>query len=408
MTSRSRPKAVVLVNVDFFFVSHRLPLGEALRDAGFEVIVAAGETNARRAIEAAGLRFEALPISRSGRSPVSEAKTMLSILRLYLREKPDVVHQVTIKPILYGSAAAQVARVPAIINEVSGLGFVFTDRNDAGAAAPKWKQTARGLARATYGKMLGAPRSRAIFQNRDDRQTFVAGGFVKSENATLVRGAGVDIRRFQATPLPSGAPVFVLASRMLWDKGIGEFVEAARILRRRGVEARCVLVGPLDPDNPAAAPEADIRAFEDEGIVEWWGPKTPAEMPEVLARAHAVVLPSYREGMPLVLAEAAASGRACIATDVPGCREIARDGVNGWLVPVRQAAGLAEAMIEAAQDRAELEARGARGRKLAEDEFALDRILRRTFDVYRELLGDRFPSRGAEPEPAGGMVASPR
>jgi glycosyltransferase involved in cell wall biosynthesis len=379
-------KVVILVNVDFFFVSHRLALGVALRRAGFEVVVAAAETDGRRAIEDAGLRFVPLPLRRSGRAPWHEAATAAAILGLYRRERPDIVHHVTIKPVLYGSAAARLARVPAIINAVTGLGFVFIER----AGGSRWLPRA---VRAGYRLALRGPRSRVIFQNPDDRRAFVEAGLARARDATMIRGAGVDTRRFQATPLPDGMPpIVLLASRMLWDKGIGELVAAARLVRARGVAARFVLVGMLDPDNPAAIPGAELRAWVDEGIVEWWGPKPAAEMPTILAGAHVVALPSYREGLPLVLAEAAACARACIATDVPGCREIVRAGVTGWLVPPRDAEALADAITSALGDRAELARRGAAGRARVENEFALDLVLEQTLAVYRDLLGERFPA----------------
>jgi glycosyltransferase involved in cell wall biosynthesis len=379
------PKVVILVNVDFFFVSHRLALGVALRRAGFEVVVAAAETDGRRAIEDAGLRFEPLPLQRSGRAPWREAATAAAIVRLYRRERPDVVHHVTIKPVLYGSAAARLCRVPAVINAVTGLGFVFIER----AGGSSWLPRA---ARAGYRLVLRSPGTRVVFQNPDDQRAFVESGLCPAAAATLIRGAGVDTQRFRATPLPDGAPTVVLASRMLWDKGVGELVDAARRLRARGLAARFILVGPLDPDNPAAIPAARLAAWVDEGVVEWWGPRPAADMPAILAGAHVVALPSYREGMPLVLAEAAACARACVATDVPGCREIVRAGATGWLVPPRDAAALADAIAAALGDRAELARRGAEGRALVEKEFALDRVLERTLAVYRDLLGERFPS----------------
>jgi glycosyltransferase involved in cell wall biosynthesis len=371
------PKVVILVNVDFFFVSHRLALGVALRAAGFDVVVAAASTGAEAAIEEAGLRFVPLPMHRSGRAPWREASTVATILAIYRRERPDIVHHVTIKPVLYGSLAARLVGVP-VINAVTGLGFVFI-----GASAGF-----RRAVRAGYRVALGGARTRVIFQNPDDEQAFVASGLVARSRARLIRGAGVDTRRFAPASLPDGPPVVLLAARMLWDKGVGELVEAARQLRGR---ARFVLVGPLDPDNPAAIAETRLRAWQDEGLVEWWGPRPASAMPAVLAGAHLVALPSYREGLPLVLAEAAACARACVATDVPGCREIVRDGETGWLVPPRDAAALAAAIARALDDRAELARRGARGRALVENEFALDLVLGRTLDVYRELLGERFP-----------------
>lgn len=192
------------------------------------------------------------------------------------------------------------------------------------------------------------------------------------------------MRQFTPSPEPCGAPLVVLAARMIWDKGVGEFVKAAYQLRLSGVQARFVLVGEIDYGNPSAIPEAQMKAWQAEGFVEWWGYKT--EMPEILSRAHIVCLPSYREGVPKVLIEAAACGRATIATDMPGCREIVRHEENGLLVPPRDASALAAAIERLVEDPALRTRFGARGRQIAEAEFSVERVVRDTLAIYRELL----------------------
>jgi glycosyltransferase involved in cell wall biosynthesis len=381
--ARGRPlRVVIVVNADDFFVSHRLALGAALRDAGYDVTVVAGESPARAVIERERLRFLPLAIQRGGRSPLRELQTLLSLLRTYLSERPDIVHHVTIKPVLYGTLAARLVGVPAIINAVSGLGFVFIERPGNGLA----ERALRAAVSLAYRTILFSDRVSVIFQNQDDAATFLSRGFVRQHQVSLIRGSGVDIERFKPSRLPPGPGVALLASRLLWDKGVGEFVEAARMLRARGSKARFVLVGAPDSQNPASIPEEHIREWVREGVVEWWGKKTQQEMPDILASAHVVILPSYREGMPLVLAEAAASGRACIATDVPGCREIVHDGENGWLVPVRDAHALAGAMTDALSDEAELHRRGTAGRRLAESDFALSSVIAQTLALYDSKL----------------------
>jgi len=385
-------RVLIVVNADDFFVSHRLALGTALRDAGYEVTVLAGASAARGTIERHGLRFLPLAIQRGSRKPLHEIATLLGILRTYVAERPDLVHHVTIKPVIYGTLAARLLGVPAVINAVSGLGFVFIERPEDGIA----QRALRAAVSLAYRTVLRSDRVSVIFQNPDDVASFVSAGFARPDQATIIRGSGVDLDTFRASPLPAGPPVVLVASRLLWDKGIGEFVEAARLLRARGSGARFVLVGAPDPQNPASIPEERVREWAREGFVEWWGKRSADEMPAVLSQGHVIVLPSYREGMPLVLAEAAACGRACIAADVPGCREIVRHGETGWLVPVRDAAALARAMESALTDPDELARRGAAGRRLAEAEFSRARVIEQTLALYDAKLGFSPTTAGAQ------------
>ncbi|MEW6616666.1 MAG: glycosyltransferase family 4 protein [Thermodesulfobacteriota bacterium] len=209
-------------------------------------------------------------------------------------------------------------------------------------------------------------------------------GLVSPKRATLIRGAGVNPNVFASRPEPEGAPVVILAARMLWDKGIGEFVEAARWLREQGIAARFVLVGDSDPGNPAAVLVARLDEWRRSGVVEWWGHRE--DMPEVFAQSNIVVLPSYREGLPKVLLEAASCGRAIVATDVPGCREIVRHNENGLLVPPRDSKSLADALkilIENPELRRKM---GARGREIVEAEFSEEIVVRQTMEVYKEII----------------------
>lgn len=379
------PRALFLVNYDWFFVSHRLQLGVALRDRGFDVAVAALDTGASAAVRQAGLRFVPMPFVPGGKNPLREAFTAASVAALYRRERPDLVHQVTVKPVLYGSLAAAALGVPAVVNAISGLGYVFIERPGDGVA----HRALRSGVKAAYRLALAGPRARVIFQNPDDRGVFEQARLVRREQTVLIRGSGVDLEKFPATPLPAGPPLVVLPARMLRDKGVGEFVEAARYVRSKLPQARFALVGGVDTQNPAAIPEAQLRAWDAEGDVAWWGHRK--DMPAVLAAAHLVVLPSYREGLPLALAEAAASGRACVATDVPGCRDVVVDGETGWLVPVRDARSLGEVIERALSSPGELARRGEAGRRYAEEHLSKPAILAHTLDVYRELLGPRWP-----------------
>ncbi|MGZ3453712.1 MAG: glycosyltransferase family 4 protein, partial [Polyangiales bacterium] len=322
-------RVLFVVSVDWFFVSHRMTIASALREHGFDVEVAAQVTDSRKPIEDAGFKLHALAFERGSREPLSEARAIASVVATYRRVRPDVVHQVSIKPILYGTAAATLLGVPHIVNAVSGLGYSFIAR--AGESARE--RGIRAALKNAYRIALSQPRAHAIFQNDEDRR-LLASPFSRTRTH-MVRGSGVDIARFAPTPLPEGPPVVLVPARLLRDKGICEFVDAAATLRARGSPARFVLVGRLDSDNPAAVSAEAVRKWTEDGVVEWWGNLTPGEMPDCYRRASLVVLPSYREGLPLSLVEAGASGRACVTTDVPGCRDVVRDGENGWLVPAR-------------------------------------------------------------------------
>lgn len=385
-----RPRLLFTVNDAGFFLSHRLPIALAAKAEGFDVQVATGPGAAVARIVAHGFPHHAVPISRRGRNPWTEAKAIWALYRLYRSLRPDLVHHVTIKPVLYGGIAARLAGVPAVVSAVSGLGYVFVRHGPASAML-------RAIVKAAYRIALHRQGARVIFQNPDDHREFVEQGLVAAKACVLIKGSGVDIGRFAPTPEPAGAPRVVLAARMLWDKGVGEFVEAARLLNKDGVQARFVLVGASDDGNPTAIPSARLRAWQADGVVEWWDHRT--DMPGVLAQAHIVCLPSYREGLPKSLVEAAACARPIVATDVPGCREIARDGENALLVPARDPAALAEALARLIADPGLRRRMGARGRAIAEAEFSLDRVVAETLALYGTLVeecGGRAPDPGKD------------
>lgn len=374
---KKKPKLLLLITEDWYFWSHRLPLARAALAAGYEVVLATHVDRHGDLIRAEGIKLVALGLRRGGRSPWGEALSILELIRLYRKERPDIAHHVAFKPIFYGSLAASAARTPAIVNAFAGLGFSFLARGFSGAALRRVLALAASLC-------LRRRSMKAIFQNADDAQAAVSAGLVRVEDFTIIRGSGVDLDLFSPKPEPKGEPVVILASRLLWDKGVGEFVAAARRLRRENTPARFALVGDADFDNPAAVPKEKLERWELEGDVELWGRRE--DMPETMSGAHVVCLPSYREGMPKVLLEAAASARAVVAADVPGCRDAVKDGETGVLVPARDDAALAKALARLISD-ADLRARmGRAGRKLAEAEFGQDKIVEQTLALYAELL----------------------
>ena len=366
---------LLLIAEDWYFWSHRLPLARAARQAGYQVVVVTRVRKLGRAIEAEGFDLVPLRLRRSGANPLLELRALAEIVGIYRRVRPNIVHHVALKPVIYGTLAARLAGVSRVVNSLAGLGFAY--------ASTSWKaRLLRSLLEPVFRCTLNLRNSRLILQNPDDIELFVSSGLVPSSRVRLIRGSGVDTALFRPTPEPKGPPAVMLAARMLWDKGVGEFVAAARELRARGVVARFILVGETDPENPSAIEPAQLHRWQEEGIVEWRGRRD--DMPAVYAGCHLVCLPSYREGLPKVLLEAAACGRPIVASDVPGCREIVRHGVNGLLVPVRDSQALADALSRLVGDAEARRAMGERGRGIVVSEFGAERVATQILEVYRE------------------------
>ena len=376
------PRLLYLVNIPRFFVSHRLPLALAAREAGYDVHVAtaAGDAENTARILQAGFPLHPLPLSQHGTNPRAESAAVLAIRRLYAHLQPDIAHHVTIKAILYGGLAVRQTNVPAVVNAVSGLGYVFTAQGNKAALL-------RGGVQLAYRAALSHPNSCTIFQNPDDQALFIRQRLVDTARTMVIKGSGVDMDVFQPQPEAAGEPVVLFSGRLLWQKGVGEFVEAARRLKGEGVAARFVIVGYAEPSSPAAAPPETLEQWQAEGVVEWWGRRD--DMPQVYAQAHIVCLPSsYGEGVPKVLIEAAACGRPLVTTDTPGCREIARHEQNGLLVPVHDTDALCAALqrlIASPDLRAQM---GNRGREIAEAEFSLAQVCEETLAIYARLLSN--------------------
>ena len=368
-------KILYIVNDPAFFLSHRLPIAVKAKQNGYEVVVATGPGEEVEDINAAGIRHYLLPLTRGGTNPLAELRLFVSIARFFRLEQPDLVHLVTIKPVLYGGVLARLMRVPAMVAAISGMGYLFTDRR---------REAARKFVEMFYRQALGHKNNRVIVQNQADRKALQTMGALSNNQDVLIPGSGVDLEEFSPSPLPDGTPLVVLPARMLWDKGVGEFVRAAEMLKKQGVEAHFVLAGGHDLQNPSGISLQQLEAWQAQGPVEWWG--HCRDMPDVLARASIVVLPSYREGMPKTLLEAAAAGRAIVTTDAPGCRDVVESGKNGELVPIKDAQALAQVMGRLLADRKLLEEMGRRSREKAEAEFGVERVVAAHMEIYRTLL----------------------
>jgi glycosyltransferase involved in cell wall biosynthesis len=365
-------------------LSHRLPLALAARNEGYDVHIATPDWPDSDAIRRLGFTFHAVPVYRKSLAPWNELRTIGALARLYRKVGPLLVHHVSLKVNLYGTIAARLTGVPAVVNAVPGLGYLFIGEGIG-------KRMLRKLFILTGRSVFSRPTMRFIFQNHEDLNVFTKARIARPQDCRLIRGSGVDVKEFRPMPEPAGGPVAALASRMLWTKGVGDFVEAARLLKQRHARWRFVLVGSPDPGNPDSVSRSQLEEWNAAGLVEWWGFRQ--NMPEVFSQCSVVVLPTwYREGVPKVLIEAASSGRAIVTTDMPGCTDIVRHEENGLIVPTRNTRALADALSRLLSDTTLRDTMGRRGRQLVESDFAIERVVEDTLNIYRELecqLGSR-------------------
>lgn len=375
--SLARPRLLYFVTEDWFFCSHFCARAVSAQRAGYQVYVLTRVRGDADKIKQLGLRLIPIELERHGINPFTELLTLFRVAGVYRQIRPDLVHHFALKPIVHGSLAAKLAGVGRLVNAPVGMGFVFSSRS-------LQARLLRPLLRLLLHWVLNPPRSRVVFENADDLRAAVRDKLVTPASAVLIRGAGVDLQRFRPRSPLSNQIRVLLVARMLWDKGVGEFVDAARMLARRGVEAQFVLVGAPDPGNPAAVAEAMLRQWHAEGVVDWMGHR--ADIPELLEQTRILCLPSYREGAPKSLLEALAAGRAIVATDVEGCRDIVVHGENGLLVPPRNAVALADALEQLIRDPQLCRSFGQAGRERAKVLFATELIEAQTLGVYREIL----------------------
>ena len=363
---------------DWYFWSHRLELAEAAKQEGFTVYIITNQGRHAASLAVKGFILQNLKIHRSIGSPVNELGTFFKLLRLYKHIKPDLVHHVALKPIVIGSMAAWLSRVPAVVNSYTGLGYLFISNTFK-------SRLFKFLVVPFLALIMRGRRYYSIVQNPDDEAMLNRMRLTRPSRTLLIRGSGVDIDKFNFSSEPeTDHPIVLFASRLLKDKGIIEFIDAVKTLRKRNSQARFVLVGDRDEDNPSSVSKDELSEWVDQDIVEWWGYRE--DMEEVFKQVHIVCLPSYREGLPKVLLEAAASGRPIVTTDVPGCREVVHDGVNGLLVPARDATKLADA-LQALISSPTLRVRmGSAGRARIVDNYGIEAVNQATLGLYNMLL----------------------
>jgi glycosyltransferase involved in cell wall biosynthesis len=377
------PKAILVANTDWYLYNFRLSLARYLRDAGLEVVLVSPPGRFTPQLKSSGFHWQAWDVGRQTLAPWKEAGAFLRLAGIYRRERPDLVHHFTVKPVLYGTLSARLLGISGIVNSITGLGYIFLGQETKA-------RLLRELVKRLYRLAFHHPNCAAIFENDTDRQYFIREKLISPDRTWLIEGVGVDSERFIPTPEPGGVPLVVLPARMLWDKGVGTLVEAARLLHARLPVRRSVriaLVGEPDPGNPATIDETILKSWEQEGIIEWWG--WQQDMQAVYTQCHIVTLPSLGEGVPTVLLEAASSGKPIVTTDTPGCRDVVKDGLNGLLVPPNDPAALAEALYRLLSDAALRDRMGKAGRQLVLEKFTNSRVNPATFEVYRAILSHK-------------------
>ncbi len=374
-------KVILFANTDWYLYNFRRSLALAAEAAGYEVLLVSPSGPYGQKLMDLGLRWIPAPMERRSLNPARELALILWLRRLIAAERADIVHSFTIKCAVYGGLAARLAGA-ARVGAIAGMGYVFTSDDSRARAL-------RPIVRTLMQAALGGPRARLVLQNPDDFDLFEKGRFVTPQQMRLIPGSGVDCGRFAPPQGASGraGPLrVVLAARLLWDKGVKEFVEAAQSLKAQGRALRFQLAGSPDPGNPSSIPEQVLRDWHTSGVVECLGHVD--DMPTLLAGADIVVLPSYREGLPKSLIEAAACARPLVATDVPGCRDVIRDGVDGLLVPVRDAASLAQAIARLQDDPPLAHKLGAAARAKVLAKYDERLIVSQTLGLYSDLMGE--------------------
>lgn len=374
----NKRRILFVTNVDWFFISHRFVLAEEARKRGFEVIVTAEDTGRSQEIRDKGIHFINLSISRSGTNPFKELLTLINIYKIYKKINPDIVHHITLKPVIYGSIIARVLKIKGVVNAVSGLGYNFTKGRQS------YVQKAM-----LYIMRLGFSRKKlvVIFQNENDQEELTDLGIINSGNEIVrIKGSGVDLEKYYESPFPTFNRIkILLPSRMLWDKGVKELREASKILKEKySNKIEFILSGLADEDNRAGVPTSYLKSWDDGEYVKWIGYQK--NMLKIYQNSHIVVLPSYREGMPKALLEACAVGRAIITTNAIGCKETVDEGVNGFKVSVASSIELANALEELINNHDLIKQMGHNSRAKAEKEFDVKNVIEKHMEIYNTML----------------------
>lgn len=367
----------MFANTDWYLYSFRFELAKALSQTGFTVTLLSPKGEYASKLNGDHIKWNALPISRKGTNLITEFSSLLNLVSFYRKNQFDLVHHFTIKCVLYGSLAAKLSRTENVVNSITGLGHVFLSKS---LGASFRKMLVLGLYR------IALKGTTVIFQNKDDQQLFLHNGIITDKQAVLIPGSGVNTITFSYKPEPEqDPPVVLLPGRLLKEKGVYEFIQAARIINRTGKHARFILVGEPDDGNPSTISYKTILEWKSEGIVDWW--RWEKDMPGAYHSANLVCLPSYREGLSKTLVEASACGRAIVTTDIPGCRDVVEHGTNGLLVPVGDPKAIAKAINALLRNPGIRRKMGLEGRQRVKQYFSSEIINAKTLKVYNTRLG---------------------
>ena len=368
----------MVANVDWFFISHRLCIAQEAKKKGWEVFVAAENTGRANEIINEGITFIDIKFSRSGINPFEELLTLYKFRKLYKEINPDIIHHITLKPVIYGSLVAKILKIKGVVNAISGLGYNFTE--DRKSMVQKVM-----LSIMKYG--FNRNNLVIIFQNENDQKELTELRVIHPGNSIVrIKGSGVDLEKFYESPFPSFERIKILLPiRMLWDKGVKELRDASDILKEKYYDkVQFILSGLADEDNKAGVPASYLNDWQDGNFVKWIGYQK--NMVEVYQDSHIVVLPSYREGMPKSLIEACAIGRAIVTTNAIGCRECVDEGINGYKVSVYSSQELANALEQLINNHAMIKVMGHNSRIKSEEEFNVNNVIRIHLETYNKLL----------------------
>ncbi len=371
-------RILYVVNDAWFFVSHRIAIVDAAVRAGAECHVAAHHDDTVTQILDTGAHFHHWDVRPRGKSVLTELKTLFALYKLIKKTKPDVLHLVTIKPVLYGGILARLMRIKSVVFAISGMGHLFQDK----AAKPTLLQK---VAQQLYRYVMFHPNAAVIVQNVSDGAFFTDNLNIDSDRVYQLPGSGVNLEQYKNQERNNAIPVVVLTARMLWDKGIAYYVEAAQAIKQQGLDARFLLIGGTDPDNPRSIPLDQLQEWHEAGAVEYLGHSN--NVSAELLKADIYCLPTaYGEGLPKSILEALASGCAVITTDWPGCNEVIDHGTNGLLVPAKDVPALTNALIQLITDSEQVQTFGRNGRKTVEDGYGVELVVEKHLDIYQSLV----------------------
>ena len=367
---------------DWFFCSHFLERALAAKKVGYSIFVLSRQSLKKDVLENYGVKFISVPFDRKSTNPFYEFYILIRIILIYKKVRPDIVHQVAAKPIIYGSIAARICRIKSVINAPVGMGYVFTsDTIKAKILRPLLNILFKFLINSHNGVNK---RNKVIFENHDDLNYFINLKAVDPKNACIIQGAGVMIKQNYKPQKNKKIPTIALVARMLKDKGINEFVEASKIVNREKILGNFLLVGDIDPGNPSSLKRQTLIKWNDDKVIKWVG--WVDNVDEILKKTDILCLPSYREGLPKALIEGAAYGLPIVTTNTVGCKDVVEDGVNGFLVPIKDVEQLSKRILELIKSKDLRNKMGMASFNIASRKFSSEKINSQTLDVYKEML----------------------